>query len=238
MTSIQPFGFTRTQSSVFSALLTAGESTGYAISRITGIARANVYQALDGLVARGVARCSGGRPAVYSAIGPDAVLARFTAETRRSLDVLARGLGVDPPQAATQDERGIRSVSDAASLVGAATRLARTARSEVFAVIGPWVPSVAEALAETRPAAATWKVVFLGRPAPDGALCRPVPRPELVAYWGGLPVVVLADREKAVCGIVNGTRCSGVETTSPGLLPFLRHLLRREFAMAAAPRVS
>jgi hypothetical protein len=65
-----------------------------------------------------------------------------------------------------------------------------------------------------------------------------VPTAELVRYWGGLPVAVLADRTRAVCGTVDGDRCDGVATTSPGLVPFLRHLLRRELASVAAPLVS
>src|SRR5258705_7790665 len=45
--------------------LTSGPGTGYAIARSAGLARANAYSALEGLVAKGAARVEGGRPKRY-----------------------------------------------------------------------------------------------------------------------------------------------------------------------------
>lgn len=239
--NLRAFGFTATQSAVFAALLDAGTATGYRISRVTGIARANVYHALDGLVARGIASCSGGRPAKYTAASPPSVLSSLVTEAERNLDALARDLGTASKPVSSLEERigrDIRAVDDPAVLVHAAADAVRSASSEVLSVVGPWAPELASALTEARSRGVTWKVVALGAPGPEGALLRAVPEPELVAYWGGLPLAVLADRATAVCGTLHGGRCSGVLTTRPGLVPFLRHLLRREVALAAAPRVS
>lgn len=50
---LTPFGFTPTESLVYEVLLTGGPGTGYGIARSAGLARANAYSALEGLVSRG-----------------------------------------------------------------------------------------------------------------------------------------------------------------------------------------
>jgi hypothetical protein len=62
------------------------------------------------------------------------------------------------------------------------------------------------------------------------ASVRRVSERELVSYWGGLPVGVVCDRQAAVCGVLRDETAAGVSTTHKGLVPFLRHLLRRELA--------
>ena len=53
---LTPFGFTPTESLIYEVLLRGGPGTGYTIARAAGLARANVYAALEGLVAKGAAR--------------------------------------------------------------------------------------------------------------------------------------------------------------------------------------
>lgn len=238
---LERFGFTGTQSAAWAALASMGDATGYAVARHTGIARANIYHALDALVARGLASTSGGRPATYRAASPHDVLARLTGKCDRDLAALAQDLGIQPTVGGVREPApaaALELIFDRPTLMTSAVRCAADATFEILAVVGPWAPEVSAALVQARRPAMTWRVVVLGAPAPDGALLRPVPTAELVGYWGGFPVAVLADRARAVCGTVDGERCDGVATTSPGLVPFLRHLLRREFASVAAPRVS
>jgi sugar-specific transcriptional regulator TrmB len=238
---LELFGFTGTQSAAWAALASIGDATGYAIARRAGIARANIYQALDALVVRGLASTSGGRPATYRAASPHDVLARLTGQCDRDLAALAQDLGIQPTVGGRHGPApaaALEMIVDRPTLMTSAVRCAADATFEILAVVGPWAPEVSAALVRARRPAMTWKVVVLGAPAPDGTLLRPVPTTELVEYWGGLPVAVLADRTRAVCGTVDGDRCNGVATTSPGLVPFLRHLLRRELASVAAPRVS
>ena len=58
--NLTPFGFTPTESFVYEVLLTSGPGTGYAIARAAGLARANAYSALEGLVEEGPS-CTGRR---------------------------------------------------------------------------------------------------------------------------------------------------------------------------------
>jgi sugar-specific transcriptional regulator TrmB len=238
---LERFGFTRTQDTVYKALLRLGAATGYAVARVTGLARANVYQALDALVARGLARSSGGRPAAYRAMDAAAAIAVLAQRSEQELQVLAGELGV--PHRARARTRGtgepaVETLEGRVALFAAAVESADAAAHEVLAVVGPWAPPVVEALARARLRGVAWKVVSLGTPAPEGAALRMVAPAELTAYWGGMPVALVIDRAQVVCGIVSDERTEGIKTTSPGVVPFLRHLLRRELATAAAPRVS
>jgi sugar-specific transcriptional regulator TrmB len=238
---LEQFGFTRTQGTVYTALLGLAAATGYAVARETGLARANVYQALDALVARGLARASGGRPVTYRAVEAGAAIAVLAKRADADLKALASELGVPHRARGSEGDAvaaNVEALEGRAALIDAAIESADSAAHEVLAVVGPWAPAVVDSLVRARRRGVAWKVVCLGTPAPEGAALRPVPPAELTAYWGGMPVALVADRTLAVCGILAEGRTEGIRTTSPALVPFLRHLLRRELATAAAPRVS
>ncbi len=57
---LTPFGFTPTENLAYGALLDLGPSSGYAVAKELSIARANAYQALNGLVAKGAAVITAG----------------------------------------------------------------------------------------------------------------------------------------------------------------------------------
>lgn len=89
---LTPFGFTPTESLVYEVLLKSGPGTGYAIARTAGLARANAYAALEGLVHKGVARAEEGRPKRYRPEPPDALLVRILDRQGLALDEVARSL--------------------------------------------------------------------------------------------------------------------------------------------------
>jgi sugar-specific transcriptional regulator TrmB len=91
---LTPFGFTQTESLVYTTLLRLGPSTGYAVARGTRLARANAYGALEGLVTRGAATRTAPavRPARYRPIDPQALLAQLAAAQGEALDRLGREL--------------------------------------------------------------------------------------------------------------------------------------------------
>lgn len=234
------FGYTHTQDTVLKALLRRGSATGYAIARDTGLARANVYQALDALVSGGLASSHGKRPVTYTALPAPEVLERLAAQHEREVDELATELGSPPPgrRARSASRSGSERLDGQAALGAAAVAAVDAAEHEVLAVVGPWAAGTLHALRRARQRQVATRVVALGSPPPEGAILRQVSEDELVGYWGGLPVALVCDRAHAVCGVMAGGSTSGVETRSAGLVPFLRHLLRRELASAAGPRPS
>src|SRR3954452_14097101 len=90
--NLTPFGFTPTESAVYEVLLTSGPGTGYAIARAAGLARANAYSALEGLVAKGAARVEGGRPRRYRPESPAGLIARISNSHGLALERLSKDL--------------------------------------------------------------------------------------------------------------------------------------------------
>lgn len=85
---LTPFGFTPTESLVYSQLLEDGPSSGYALAKRVSIARANAYQALSGLVSKQAAEVAGSEPRTYRAVQAKALLARIARDAATRLDAL------------------------------------------------------------------------------------------------------------------------------------------------------
>lgn len=82
------FGFTPTESLVYEVLVRRGPGTGYAVARSAGLARANAYSALEGLVQKGAARVDEGRPKRYRPEPPPTLIARIVDRQAKDLDAL------------------------------------------------------------------------------------------------------------------------------------------------------
>jgi sugar-specific transcriptional regulator TrmB len=117
MLDLTPFGFTPTESTTYRILLELGPSTGYAVARALSIARANAYQALDGLVAKGAAvRADAATPRRYRAVQPRTLFAHILAAQSGRLDELERAVLAQPATGAATHlrVRGARAVLDLA----------------------------------------------------------------------------------------------------------------------------
>ncbi|HXM39500.1 MAG TPA: helix-turn-helix domain-containing protein [Gemmatimonadales bacterium] len=114
MLDLTPFGFTPTESLAYSTLLRLGPSTGYAVARGARLARANAYGALEGLVTRGAASRSAGRPARYRPIDPQGLIAQLATRQGEALDRLSRELrdASHPGDPITREVAGGRSVAN------------------------------------------------------------------------------------------------------------------------------
>ncbi len=98
---LTPFGFTPTENSVYRALIELGPSGGYPLSNALGIARANTYQALKGLVGKEAAVLVQEKPAEYRAISPEALYAKIVNKQAQLLgdleDQIAASSGASEP---------------------------------------------------------------------------------------------------------------------------------------------
>ena len=194
-----------------------------------GIARANVYQALEALVRRGAGRKSATSPVQYAAAGPAALLAQLERSFRHSLSQLEEELR-SLPLAGVGGVAELEMLTSVDQLMARAMSCVDSATGEVLAVTGPWATPMNARFPLAQARQVQVRAVSLGDPAPEGSIARPVPEEQLADYWGGFPVAVVADRARAVFGVIQGDHASGVATTAPGAVPFLRHLLRRELA--------
>ena len=113
---LSPFGYTPTESLVYSALLTLGPSTGYGVAQATRLARANAYAALEGLVSRGAAVRSPGRPLRFRPADPQALIAKLAAVQGEAIDRLSRSLK-DATRLSEPETRVVTGLRAAANLV-------------------------------------------------------------------------------------------------------------------------
>jgi sugar-specific transcriptional regulator TrmB len=226
---LEKFGFTPTENRVYQALLKLGTSTGYAVALDLGIARANVYQALEALVRRGAARKSATTPVRYAAAGPSALLGELERSFRDDLSALENELR-SLPLAGVGAGAELELLTGVDQLLSRAASCVDAATSEVLAVTGPWAAPMNRRFVFATARRIAVRAVSLGEPAPEAALVRLVPEEELLSYWGGRPVAVVADRSRAVLGVITAGGASGIATSAAGVVPFVRHLLRRELA--------
>jgi len=100
---------------MYRALLELGPSTGYALARAAGYARANAYAALEGLRQRGAVQRGSGRPARYRATDPQSLIVQLAGEQGERLERLARAVaGLHKPvEPVTHVVEGSRAIANA-----------------------------------------------------------------------------------------------------------------------------
>jgi sugar-specific transcriptional regulator TrmB len=213
---LTPFGYTPTESLVYEALLTGGPGTGYAIARAAGLARANAYSALEGLVAKGAARSDGGRPRRYRPEDTTALIARIANRHGQALDKLSADLEeLAVPSAPTVVE--IDSPRAALQLIS--HDVARANGSVALLAPPEAYPLLAPAL--RRPAAAGVALTLLAT-APVELDFAPVSLIDQAYRWPGAPLVCVVDDRSAVVAYRNGTEVHGHWSTAPALVAAAR----------------
>ncbi len=210
-----PFGFTATESLVYSTLLRLGPATGYAVARAVRLARANAYGALDGLVSRGAAVRIPGRPTRYRPADPQALLAQITAAHGEALDRLSRALA----DAARSTEPETKTLAGARAVANVVLQLVARAEHRVEGVLA------AELWRATLPAwrrAAARAQVEL-RIAGDA----PTEAPELVVGTTppDHPTVLVIDNTQALAAVGSADGPAAVWTSHPAIVALARRAL-------------
>lgn len=199
---LTPFGFTPTESLIYEVLLRGGPGTGYTIARAAGLARANVYAALEGLVGKGAARVADGRPKQFRPEPPSTLLARLSDRQGEAMDQLSTALAtLAVPETPTLVE--LASSRGAVQLMG--HEIARA--TERVELIAP--PDGCLALAPQLRRAASVGVQL------DIASTGAVPLGTITVAtippgdWPGEPVLLVVDARAALIGSRDGERFSG-----------------------------
>lgn len=97
---LTPFGFTQTENLAYGALLEHGPSSGYALAKKLSVARANAYQALNGLTKKSAAIVTDDRPQKFRPVRPEALLAHLSNIQAERLDALEKQIRSAPAVAA------------------------------------------------------------------------------------------------------------------------------------------
>ncbi len=218
----------------YHALLRAGPLTGYGLARELSIARANAYQALRGLLAKGAATPLGGeRPERYRPLQPSALLARLAEQRARQLDRLEQALAQAPSVGATAsvDWDGDRALLDLALRMAARTRgpLWCLAPTKLLVALAPaWYKRTSNG-EET----VLWA---LGDAPADPAGIRiagTVSLHQVEPYFPGSPVLLLAP-EAALVGVQEAGGFRGHWTSHPALVGAVRAALAMLAGLNAA----
>ncbi len=218
---LTPFGFTPTESLVYEVLLTAGPGTGYAIARAAGLARANAYSALEGLVAKGAARADGGRPRRYRPEDTTALIARIANDHGQALDKLSSDLeALSIPSEPTLIE--IDSPRAALQLIShdvarATKAVALLAPGEAYPLLAPALRRPASGGVELRLLATSpVELPFATVAVVDGGL-----------DWPGTPLLCVVDDKSAVVAYRQGNAVHGHWSTAPAMIAAARLTLER-----------
>jgi sugar-specific transcriptional regulator TrmB len=222
MPDLTRFGFTPTEGLVYQVLLTGGPGTGYAIARTAGLARANAYSALEGLVAKGAARVDGGRPKRYRPESPAALIARISNDHGQALERLSRELeAVTVPDTETL----VELVSSRALLQLMTHDVARASKSVGLLAPPDAYPLLAPAL--RRPFAAG-VLLRLSASGPVDLGFAPVEQVAAEAHaWPGMPVILVVDDRSAILAARNGSEVRGHWSTAPAFVAGARLALER-----------
>lgn len=197
---LTPFGFTPTESKMYTTLVSFGPGTGYALAQAAGLARANAYSALEGLVAKGAARVDGGRPKRYRPETGAALLARVGDRQTAALDQLSAALSaIGAPEGPSIVElESARACWQTLSrdIARANTRVWLCAPPEAYAALAPVLRRAVGAVSDTV-LIATGPVTV--EPGPVSLLTDQ-------RGWPGDPVIaVLDDRAAVLAGRVGDT---------------------------------
>lgn len=206
-----PFGFTPTEALIYEVLLTEGPGTGYTIARAAGLARANVYAALEGLVSKGAARMEEGRPRRFRPENPSTLLARLADRQGEALDRLSQALEtLTVPDTPTLVE--LASSRGAVQLMG--HEIARATSSVRMLAPPDGCLALVPHLRRAQTAGAAIEVSSTGD-VPLGGI--PVDRISAPA-WPGEPVILVVDDRAALIGARHGDRFNGHFGSGPAFI--------------------
>jgi sugar-specific transcriptional regulator TrmB len=215
------FGFTPTEGLIYEVLLTNGPGTGYALARAAGLARANAYSALEGLVAKGAARVEGGRPRQYRPEPPTSLIARIANDHGLALEHLSTDLetiAVPGTPTVVEIETGRAVLQLITHDVARATRsVALVAPPDAFPLLAP---------ALRRPVSSGLPVELYSTSRVDLGFHPVEVIPENTS-WPGMPIISVVDDRSAILGSRQGSDVRGHWSTAPALVAAARLALQR-----------
>lgn len=206
---LTPFGFTPTESHIYEVLVTKGPGTGYAVARSAGLARANAYAALEGLVGKGAARTDEGRPKRFRPEPPSVLLGRIVDRQGQAIESLTDALStISLPATPTLAEvTSFRGVIQLLSL-----EIAR-ARTEVLLCLpAEAYPQLSPAIRRAVASSVTLELVADG---PADQAVAPVKAAAPGSRWPGRPLLAAIDGRVALIGMMEGDRVSAHWGTAP-----------------------
>jgi sugar-specific transcriptional regulator TrmB len=217
------FGFTPTESLVYEVLLTSGPGTGYGLARAAGLARANAYSALEGLVAKGAARVEGGRPRHYRPEPPTSLIARVTNDHGHAMEQLSREL----ESLAVPSTPTVVEVDSGRAVLHLITHnIARATRSVSLLAPPDAFPLLAPALRRPLSAGVVLELYSNGGVDLEFASVEVIPEADAHA-WPGMPIICVVDNTSALLASRQGSDVKGHWSSGPAFVAAARLAMDR-----------
>jgi DNA-binding MarR family transcriptional regulator len=217
---LTPFGFTPTEALAYTALLDRGPTSAYALAKLVGAARANIYQALNGLVSKGAALLVSRNPQIFRPIGPSELLALVSERQLAKLDQLESEIRARerPGEPTTVPFVGQRSFGELAlrTAVRAATVVC-IAPVEILTLLTPVWRKRIQDQAET----VLWSI---GDQAwdPPGPVAGTIDTSVVESYFGAPAALLTAARVALVGRQTSDKQLSGYWSSDPILVGAVR----------------
>jgi sugar-specific transcriptional regulator TrmB len=133
LNDLNAIGFTEYEAKVYLALLKEHPATGYQLSKMAGIPRSMVYEALGRLDVRGaVLKTEEAKATLYRPMPPDALLDRLSGEHQRLMSTLRQGMNAIYT---AQDEARLWTFSGEPSITSYAENMIANAQREAMLVL-------------------------------------------------------------------------------------------------------
>lgn len=218
---LTPFGFTPTESLAYGALTELGPQTGYGLARALSIARANAYQALRGLVAKGAVTTTGEQPEHYRPLQPQALMALMAKREAGKLDRLEAQLA----HVESAGAPGLVAIAGERALIDVAMRTAGRAAGPVSCIApARLLTSLAPAWHKRAGDQAETRLWYLGD-GPSGSLplepAGQVDTAKAMNYFGA-PVFLIVAPEAALMVTLPAAGPAGYWTSDPVLRATVR----------------
>jgi Cd2+/Zn2+-exporting ATPase len=133
ISNLTRIGFTEYEAKVYLALLAASPSTGYQLSKKSGVPRSMVYEALGRLAGRGaVLQTFEGRATLYRPLPPAALLDRYEEDQQHMLAGLRSGM---EKIYHSSDEDKVWSIRGQRAVFSYATQMLRETQRDIYTVL-------------------------------------------------------------------------------------------------------
>ncbi len=225
---MKQLGFTGAEAQVYLFLLQHPHTTGYEVSKGTGLPRANAYQALETLAAKERVTAISPDPLRYAAVAPGRLLQRIRAETEQRCQTLEQQLAaLEQP-----DELGhFWELSERSRIEARLLELINSARHRIAASL--WAEDVErfkDALQSARERGCAIVLNLFGEADADFATVYQHEGPEKAI--GGHVVALTIDFEEALVASLD-MPATGVVTQNRTLVRVVEKLIRSEAYLAA-----
>lgn len=221
-------GFTGAEAQIYIFLLQHTLSTGYEISKGTGLPRANTYQALETLTAKERVTAVSADPIRYAPVPPDALLKRIQAETiQRCQDLEQQLTALEQPDSVGH----FWELSEQTRIEARLRELITQAQHRIAASL--WAEDLdrfADDLQAARNRGCTVILNLFGTASADYALIYQHEGPEQVV--GGHVIALTIDFEEALVASLDAP-VSGVVTHNRTMVRVVEKFIRNEAYLAA-----